>query len=162
MMAAVERVGPHAAADMAQLHARCFARPWPEREFASLLHLAGVTGYRLGSRQDPQGLVLARQAAGEAEILTLGVCPELRGRGLARALLGHVEAKLAAAGVGRVILEVSLENSAARALYAAAGYREVGRRPGYYADGSDALVLEKWLPKDGQTPVTEPISRPER
>jgi ribosomal-protein-alanine N-acetyltransferase len=38
-------------------------------------------------------------------------------------------------------LEVSANNEAARALYARAGFVEVGRRPRYYASGADALVL---------------------
>jgi ribosomal-protein-alanine N-acetyltransferase len=40
-----------------------------------------------------------------------------------------------------MFLEVATNNWAARALYSAAGYAEVGRRRRYYPDGSDALVL---------------------
>jgi ribosomal-protein-alanine N-acetyltransferase len=34
-----------------------------------------------------------------------------------------------------------VRNRAARALYEAAGFQEVGRRRGYYASGEDALIL---------------------
>jgi ribosomal-protein-alanine N-acetyltransferase len=44
-----------------------------------------------------------------------------------------------------MFLEVSEANGAARALYAAAGFEEAGRRRRYYADGSDALVLRRAL-----------------
>lgn len=57
------------------------------------------------------------------------------------------------AGAARIFLEVSVENAAARRLYARAGYTQIGRRKAYYADGTDALVLEKWLREDGQGPV---------
>jgi ribosomal-protein-alanine N-acetyltransferase len=44
-----------------------------------------------------------------------------------------------------MFLEVAPGNAAARALYASAGYAEVGRRPRYYPDGSDALLLARAL-----------------
>jgi ribosomal-protein-alanine N-acetyltransferase len=48
-------------------------------------------------------------------------------------------------GAAAMFLEVSDRNLPARALYAAAGFAEVGRRRRYYADGSDALVLRRGL-----------------
>jgi ribosomal-protein-alanine N-acetyltransferase len=54
-------------------------------------------------------------------------------------------AAAAAAGARDMHLEVSETNEAARALYAGAGFAVSGRRRGYYADGSDALVLRRAL-----------------
>jgi ribosomal-protein-alanine N-acetyltransferase len=39
------------------------------------------------------------------------------------------------------VLEVATGNTAAQALYARAGFTDVGLRRRYYADGSDALVM---------------------
>jgi ribosomal-protein-alanine N-acetyltransferase len=50
-------------------------------------------------------------------------------------------AESARRGAGELFLEVSAQNSAARALYGALGATEAGRRRRYYPDGSDALVL---------------------
>jgi ribosomal-protein-alanine N-acetyltransferase len=47
----------------------------------------------------------------------------------------------AAMGAAAIFLEVSVANSAARAVYAQAGFKPVGRRRSYYQDRSDALVL---------------------
>jgi ribosomal-protein-alanine N-acetyltransferase len=48
-----------------------------------------------------------------------------------------------------VFLEVDEDNEPARRLYQRAGFREVGRRPGYYQQGRDhaatALVLRRDL-----------------
>jgi [ribosomal protein S18]-alanine N-acetyltransferase len=44
-------------------------------------------------------------------------------------------------GAAAIFLEVSVANSAARAVYAQAGFKPVGRRRSYYQDRSDALVL---------------------
>lgn len=148
----VVRATPQAAATMAVLHAQCFDRPWHERDFASLLHLPGGAGFLLREAGRPAGFALLRQAADEAELLTIGIQPEARRCGAARQLLEVAETALAEADVRRVFLEVSVANAAARALYDRAGYSQIGRRKAYYADGSDAIVLEKWLRKDGQTP----------
>jgi ribosomal-protein-alanine N-acetyltransferase len=40
-----------------------------------------------------------------------------------------------------MFLEVAADNAAALEFYAQAGFVEVGRRPRYYANGADALVL---------------------
>ncbi|MEM1342501.1 MAG: GNAT family N-acetyltransferase, partial [Pseudomonadota bacterium] len=85
-----------------------------------------------------------RLLPGEAEILTLAVQPEARRQGLGRLLVQELIAQ--ATGAERVFLEVAESNQAARALYAACGFEEIGRRPGYYAysDGGaeDALVMQ--------------------
>ncbi len=112
---------------------------WDARAIASLLALPGCFGLLDGDG----AMLLARVAADEAEILTLGVRPELRRQGRARRLLAAAEAKAWALGARTLFLEVAVGNSAARALYTASGFTLVGRRRCYYVDGGDALVLAK-------------------
>ena len=77
-------------------------------------------------------------AADEAEILSVAVAPARRGRGLARALLDLHLRRLAGLGVRAVFLEVDEGNMPARGSIARAGFREVGRREGYYQhDGGE-------------------------
>ncbi|HUN52956.1 MAG TPA: GNAT family N-acetyltransferase [Candidatus Sulfotelmatobacter sp.] len=139
MMAAtlVPATGADASA-IAALHALAFPpeERWGENIFAAQLVLPGVFGFRTSD-----GVVLARVAADEAEILTLAVIPSARRAGLGRALLQAAEACAAANGARTMFLEVAPGNTAARTLYKSAGYAEVGRRPRYYPDGADALVL---------------------
>jgi ribosomal-protein-alanine N-acetyltransferase len=87
------------------------------------------------------GMLLARVAADEADVLTLAVLPMARRQGIASALLYAALAEMKARGGGSAFLEVATVNSAARALYARSGFVEVGRRRRYYADSSDAIVL---------------------
>ena len=98
------------------------------------------------------GIVLARAVAGEAEILTLAVRPEVRRQGIARALLGAAMREAASCGAGVMFLEVAAGNRPARALYAALGFAEIGRRRRYYAGGADALVLRAALTPPGSAP----------
>lgn len=128
----------HAAA-LAAIHGAAFppGERWGADAMALQLALPGAFGWL-----DPAGgLVLARIAADEAEVLTLAVLPGLRGRGIGRALLDRAMATAAGRGAGAMFLEVGEGNAPARALYAAAGFAEVGRRRRYYRGGADALVL---------------------
>lgn len=80
------------------------------------------------------------------DLQRIGVRPDRRRRGVAAALLRSVLDEAAAAGGRRMLLEVSVGNAAAIALYERAGFTGIDRRRRYYRDGSDALVLARELP----------------
>jgi ribosomal-protein-alanine N-acetyltransferase len=132
------------AADLAALHAAAFPadQAWGVDGMRLMLEMAGA----FGLWRPAAGLVLARVAADEAEIITLAVLPAARRGGLGRALLEAALAVSAARGAAWMFLEVAPANTPARGLYAAAGFAEVGRRRRYYSDGGDALVLRRDLP----------------
>jgi [ribosomal protein S18]-alanine N-acetyltransferase len=142
-MTALTAAGPGHAAAMAALHAAAFppAERWDAHAFATQLALPGGFGFLAGD----QGMVLARHAADEAEILTIAVVPAARRAGLGARLLRAAEAYAISQGARKMFLEVAPDNLPAAELYGAAGYLEVGRRRRYYPDGSDALVLARRL-----------------
>jgi ribosomal-protein-alanine N-acetyltransferase len=131
----------------AALHASAFGdtpRPWTAAEFAAFLaEPSTIVVVR------PGGFAIGRVAGPEAELLTLAVDPAARRRGAARELVAAFEQEAAARGAAEALLEVAVTNAPARALYAAQGYAQVGRRRGYYvrtgAPPVDALVLAKPL-----------------
>lgn len=127
-------------ARLAEIHATAFPAPWDAAAFEALLAQTGVFVL-----EAPDGFILLRAVADEAEILTLAVRPASRRSGLGAALVEQGAAASAARGARRLFLEVAQDNTPALALYARAGFAEAGRRPGYYArpDGSqqDALIL---------------------
>jgi len=127
------------AAVLAGIHAAAFAVPdaWNSDVFSLHLALPNVIGLLAAEA----GFVLLRTAGEEAEILTLAVVPSARRCGLASALLKAATVRVSEAGAIVVFLEVSIKNTAARALYLQIGFTEVGRRPRYYSDRSDALVM---------------------
>jgi ribosomal-protein-alanine N-acetyltransferase len=137
------------AAAIAALHAVSFRHGWGDGEFERLLLERNIVAHRAASGRALHGFILSRLAAGEAEILSVAVASARRGRGVARALLGLHLRRLAGLGAQAVFLEVDEDNEPARRLYARAGFREVGRRPGYYTQGRDhaatALVLRRDL-----------------
>lgn len=78
-------------------------------------------------------------------MLTIGVTPDARGRGLGAALLEAATEGARGIGAARFFLEVAAENDKAIALYRRAGFEQVGRRARYYRDGGDAAVMAKYL-----------------
>ena len=143
---------------LAELHAACFAEAWDREALAVLLAMPGAFAFLAeegapaedGSR--PFGLVMARAVAGEAEIISLGVRPDLRRAGIGRRLLAAAVAESALRGTGRLFLEVAADNEPACALYLGAGFVQVGRRADYYhrPDGDvAALVLARELGGQG-------------
>ena len=129
---------PLHAESLAVIHAAAFppGERWDARAMTELLAMPGA----FGLLDAAGGMLLARNAGGEAELLTLAVAPDARLRGLARALLGRAIAML---GDTALFLEVSSDNAAGLALYGAAGFEACGRRRGYYGPGRDALLLRR-------------------
>ncbi|MDF9714831.1 GNAT family N-acetyltransferase [Nocardioides sp. ChNu-99] len=91
------------------------------------------------------GYAVLGVAGDVADLLRIGVAPEARRTGVATALLAAVLDVARQAGAERLLLEVAAGNAGAVAFYAHAGFAEIHRRPRYYRDGSDALVLQREL-----------------
>ncbi|RVV96659.1 GNAT family N-acetyltransferase [Mesobaculum littorinae] len=131
---------------LARLHAAAMEvpRPWSAADFAALMGAPGVF-----LRCVPHGFALGRAVLDEAELLTLAVDPAARRRGHGRAALTAFETAAQQGGARVAHLEVSAENIAARALYAAAGWEVSGQRRGYYdrpgGGRIDAIAMRRML-----------------
>src|SRR5690606_9603756 len=137
----------------AALHAEGFSRPWTDEEFASLLSQDTVFGFAAREAAKgahaPAGFVLARLAAGEAEILTIVVARAHRRCGLGWQLMDAVLRQLHAQRAEALFLEVDEANPPAIALYRRLGFHEVGKRPNYYQSAgkgpTGAMVMRRDL-----------------
>jgi [ribosomal protein S18]-alanine N-acetyltransferase len=143
---AIQRLKTTDAAEIAGLHTDGFHRPWNDGEFRSLLAQGPVFGFiaRPVGNKGAAGFVLARLAAGEAEILTIAVAKPERRSGLGRKLMDAVLRELHAQRAESLFLEVDEKNAAAVSLYRKLGFSQVAKRPSYYqtAEGrSSALVM---------------------
>lgn len=121
-----------------------YPHPWTRGNFRDslaedyhcwILEIAGETaGYAVGA-----------VAAGEAHLLNLSIATAWQRRGYGGGMLGFLIRFARYCGAARMYLEVRPSNAAGLALYASAGFREIGRRRGYYPDGGkpeDAVVME--------------------
>lgn len=127
---------------LARLHAEAFVEGWNAAALGALMAMPGALAL-LAADPDgqPAGFLLARLAADEVEIITLAVRPRLRRLRVASALLDAMHSHMAAKGGRQAFLEVAAGNAGAQALYGRFGYREVGRRPGYYGAGREEAVV---------------------
>lgn len=77
-----------------------------------------------------------------AEIKSMHVLAEARGRGLSRAMLTHILEQAKAAGFARLSLETGVQPTfiAARALYLKAGFEECGPFEGYKPDPNSVFM----------------------
>jgi ribosomal-protein-alanine N-acetyltransferase len=108
-------------------------------------------GYAAWVLEDPeQGLIghaIQMMVADEAQILNVCVHPLWQGRGYGRLLLQHLIEQAREAGLASLFLEVRESNAAAQALYASAGFSQIGIRRSYYpmhdevSSREDARVL---------------------
>ena len=83
-------------------------------------------------------LVLMRRGSRVARLYSLAVLPGAAGGGIGSRLLLAAEVAATAARAGTLRLEVRDDNAPAIALYERRGYRLIGRRADYYADGMAA------------------------
>jgi len=101
---------------------------------------------QLESRHNILGFIVAQaKRGGMGHILTIDVLPSSQRLGVGSRLLTAAEDRLRAAPWARVVLETAVDNSGALAFYKRHDYNVVETRPRYYANGVDALVLEKAL-----------------
>jgi ribosomal-protein-alanine N-acetyltransferase len=145
----VERATARDAARLAQLHGASFHRGWGEGEFETMLGERNTLVHRLKLGRKVIGFAVSRMAADEAEILSIAVDADHRGKGLSRNLLMTHLGHLAGHGVRSIFLEVEENNAPARRLYDWAGFGVVGRRERYYKqpDGEqlNALLMRRDL-----------------
>lgn len=133
--------------DVAAMERACYPDPWPPSAFASLPDNPRVFFAVVRDDQNRlTGYAIAWHVMDEGELANLAVAPEARRRGIASELLAAVLDDATRRGTTRVFLEVRESNTAARALYSARGFDEVGRRKGYYRlPVEDALILRRTL-----------------
>lgn len=143
---------------LAHLHQLCLEQNWQPEAFARLLSLPGALGVLAQRRQTdpmPVAYCMAIPAGDVADLVAIGVVPEMRRQGLARALIAFLLTHLRSttdkrpdntiiSGPEALMLEVNIHNNAAINFYEKTGFRTVGRRKNYYKqDGhrADAMVM---------------------
>jgi len=133
---------------VAKLEAEVFTDPWPQH-----LYLQEV-GQPLRFQRvicDGSGALVAYLFAcwqvDELHILKVATHPIYEGRGIATALLDEARREAERSRGRGLILEVRPTNQRAIRLYRHLGYQILSRRPRYYTDGEDAIVMFLSLPR---------------
>jgi len=101
-------------------------------------------GRRFVVADDLSGYAVTMSAGDIVDLLRIGVRPSARRSGLATQVLDAVLVDTDHAS--RMLLEVSAANAEALGFYVARQFSVIDVRPHYYRDGSEALVMCRWLP----------------
>ena len=112
--------------ELSNLHKKCFPnKPWSADDFRDLKQ----SGCEIIMSQN--GFIVYRIVLDEAEIITIGVNPEMRRQGIASAMIGIIEKTIKNQGVKKIFLEVASNNTPGQKLYENCGFIQVGLRPKY-------------------------------
>ena len=127
---------------VAALEAEVFPDPWPAhlymQEVGQPLRYQRVVYTEDGFLA---AYLFACWQVDELHVLKVATHPLHEGKGLATSLMAEAKVEAERGGAHRLVLEVRPSNRRAIRLYRHLGYDVVGRRPRYYADGEDALVM---------------------
>lgn len=116
--------------------------PWSEIVFERELEVPHSSFWVVEEGATLQGFLVFWVVYDEVHILNIAVHPRARRRGIAAGLLEHLVDHARRLKMTVISLEVRVSNIAAQRLYERFGFRQIGRRKGYYVDnGEDALVL---------------------
>jgi len=151
-LASTPRQRPMVAADLDAVLAielAAYAHPWSQGNFIDSLAAGYLAWVRLDGAQQLVGYCVAQPGFEETHLLNLTVAPAHQRCGHGRVMLDELAVWARRRGDAKLWLEVRQSNHGARALYAAAGFDEVGLRRGYYpADRQqreDAVVMRLTL-----------------
>ncbi len=128
---------------VAAIEQAAYPFPWTPGIFRECLRVGyGCHGVWLDG--DLAGYVIFNWAAGESHLLNLCIHPARQRQGLGGLLLEHAIGHARAQDCASMFLEVRPSNPGAAEIYRRRGFREIGRRPGYYRSEEgreDAIVM---------------------
>ncbi len=120
-----------------------YSHPWTEGIFRNCL-VSGYENWVAEQEGKLCGHVVVSFVLDEAHLLNICVAPDYQGAGLGRRLLDFAIDRAEGNRASGMFLEVRASNAPAIHLYESTGFREVGRRRGYYPaqrGREDALVM---------------------
>ncbi|MBB1487503.1 GNAT family N-acetyltransferase/peptidase C39 family protein [Oceanospirillum sediminis] len=131
-----------------RLEELCFAEDRLSRR--SFSHFIGAPTARVEVVEEEgqlkgYSIVLLRRGTCLSRLYSLALAPEARGQGCARQLISNAERYAIEHGCVFLRLEVRTDNQPALELYRRLGFRTFSTIRNYYADGCDALRMEKHL-----------------
>ncbi len=137
----IRRSLPSDAKYIAAAEEMIFPDPWSERDIISTISTEGSMCYTALSDGKPIAYVIGRIIPPEGEIYRIATLPEHRRRGVAYRLLDYAVKSERGHGLESLFLEVREKNIAARKLYTAYGFREIGIRKNYYKCPDDNAII---------------------
>jgi ribosomal-protein-alanine N-acetyltransferase len=132
-------------ADVLALEESVYPHPWSMGNFVDSLSSNYEAWVLRDQNGDLLGYFLLMAIVDEAHLLNVAVSAERQGQGLGRVLLNQAVACARGLGMESVLLEVRPSNTRALEIYERYGFKQIGRRKGYYPAANqqreDAIVM---------------------
>jgi ribosomal-protein-alanine N-acetyltransferase len=122
-----------------------FSTPWTWGELEEELDKSAARVWVAVEGEGVVGFAIQWFIAGEAQLANIAVRADRRGRGLGKKLMERLLEDARVKGMAKMTLEVRVGNTPALALYRSLGFVETSRRPKFYEDQADAVLMEKTL-----------------
>lgn len=138
----VEELAPRHLPAVAEMETLCFSAPWSEQSLRMLLTPPNG-GFAAVSDGTVAGYIGYLGVLDELEVTNVATLPDLRRRGVGRALVTALLDYARRENFLRVTLEVRESNAPAIALYESLGFTPCGTRKGFYANPrEDGIIYE--------------------
>ena len=135
---------PSDSKEIAEIEAQCFSTPWSEQAITDSVK-NGTEFFIFEKNFSVAGYVSLNTVLDEGYINNIAALESFRRQGIGARLLKRVDAFAKEKSLSFVTLEVRESNTAAIALYTAAGYEKAGIRKGFYeAPRENALIMTKY------------------
>ena len=117
--------------------------PWSASQYKE--EFSAPTRHFVVALDDEQSIIgyagVFAPGGAEADVLTVGVVPSHRGKGIARQLMALITDWAHKQGTTAMMLEVKVDNAEAIGLYESLGYSKLNTRKDYFGPGLHALVM---------------------
>jgi ribosomal-protein-alanine N-acetyltransferase len=141
----IRRMTPEDVALVSEIERQSFSAPWSRRGFLDAL-AQECTAFFVAEESDDDiaGYVGMYVSLDEGEITNVAVKPDLRGKGIAKALLKELLSYANDHGITRIVLEVRVSNAVAIGLYEEFGFEIIGTRKGFYEFPREDAHIMVW------------------
>lgn len=137
----VRPVRPEDMESVYKLEEACFKDPYPSYFLDQLAEANPLSFLVATIKENVVGYAVVDRWPDHNHLVSIAVHPEARRQGIGRRLLVALRAELEVEKPLR--LEVRRSNAAAIGFYLSNGFRRIGEVEAYYADGEDAILMEK-------------------
>jgi len=125
----------------------CFSIPWSRDSFIREITENHLAIYLVAKVEEKAvGYIGVWKIMNEGHITNVAVHSSFRRQGIGQMLISELLSLCEKQEMDCFTLEVRATNAPAQALYQKFGFKEIGRRKGYYQDnGEDAVIMWKYL-----------------
>ena len=127
--------------------------PWSELQFTTSIENNDNLCYCLSLNGKTVGYLIAMLAVDTADILNIGIDPDLQRQGYATGLLNRLIEELRKRHIHEILLEVRAGNKSAIQFYKKQGFKEISVRKNYYMKNSknqsqreDGIIMSIKIP----------------